>query len=58
MHIRVTGDRKTGRLLGAQIAGNYHDEVAKRVDIFATALFHGMRIDDLNALAISPTRLL
>ena len=55
MRFRLTGDQRTGRLLGAQIAGNYHDEVAKRVDIFATALFHGMRIDDLNALDLSYT---
>jgi len=51
----ITGDRQTGRLLGAQIAGHFHGEVAKRVDIFATALFHGMRIGDLNALALSYT---
>ena len=53
--MRVTGDRKTGRLLGAQIAGHWHSEVAKRIDIFATALFHDMRIDDLNALDLSYT---
>ena len=50
MRFRLTGDQRTGRVLGAQIVGDFHDEVAKRVDIFATALFHGMRIDDLNAL--------
>ena len=44
LHMRVTGDRKTGRLLGAQIVGHFHGEVAKRMDVFATALFHGMRI--------------
>jgi NADPH-dependent 2,4-dienoyl-CoA reductase/sulfur reductase-like enzyme len=55
MRLRLTGDQQTGRLLGAQIAGDFHDEVAKRVDIFATALFHGMRIDDLNALDLSYT---
>ena len=55
MRLRLTGDQRTGRLLGAQIAGDFHDEVAKRVDIFATALFHGMRIDDLNALDLSYT---
>jgi len=53
--IRVTGDRKTGRLLGAQMIGHYHGEVAKRMDIFATALFHGMSIDDLNSLDLSYT---
>lgn len=55
LHIRVTGDRKTGRLLGAQIVGHWHGEVAKRIDIFATALFHGMCIDDLNDLDLSYT---
>src|SRR5260370_36053395 len=53
--IRVTGDRKTGRLLGAQMIGHYHGEVAKRMDVFATALFHGMSIDDLNSLDLSYT---
>lgn len=55
LHIRVTGDRKTGRLLGAQIVGHWHGEVAKRIDIFATALFHGVCIDDLNDLDLSYT---
>ena len=55
LHIRVTGDRKTGRLLGAQIVGHYRGEVAKRIDVFATALFHGMRVDDLNDLDLSYT---
>ena len=55
LHMRVTGDRKTGRLLGAQIAGHWHGEVAKRIDVFATALFHGLRVDDLNDLDLSYT---
>ena len=55
LRIRVTGDRKTGRLLGAQMIGHRHGEVAKRIDVFATALFHGMCIDDLNALDLSYT---
>lgn len=55
LRIRVTGDRQSGRLLGAQIAGHYQAEVAKRIDIFATALFHGMRVDELNKLDLSYT---
>jgi NADPH-dependent 2,4-dienoyl-CoA reductase/sulfur reductase-like enzyme len=55
IHIRVTGDRKTGRLLGAQMVGNFQAEVAKRIDVFATALFHEMRVDDLNDLDLSYT---
>jgi hypothetical protein len=42
-------------LLGAQIAGHWKSEVAKRIDVFATALFHGMTIDELNALDLSYT---
>lgn len=53
--IRVTGDRKSGRLLGAQMVGYWHAEVAKRIDIFAAALFHGMLVDDLNQLDLSYT---
>lgn len=55
LHIRVTGDRRTGRLLGAQIVGHWQAEVAKRIDVFATALFHGMTVEGLNALDLSYT---
>ncbi len=55
VRIRVTGDRKTGRLLGAQMLGHVHSEIAKRIDIFATALFHSMRIEELNDLDLSYT---
>lgn len=53
--IRVTGDAKTGQLLGAQIAGHYQGEVAKRIDIFATAIFHNMKVEQLNELDLSYT---
>ncbi len=55
LRILVTGDCTSGRLLGAQIAGHYQGEVAKRIDIFATALFHGMTVDAINDLDISYT---
>ncbi len=55
LRILITGDRQTGRLLGAQIVGHYRAEVAKRIDIFATALFHGMTVDELNNLDLSYT---
>ena len=35
----------TGRLLGAQLVGARGTETAKRVDTYATALFHGMTVD-------------
>ncbi len=53
--IRVTGDRRSGRLLGAQIVGHWQAEVAKRIDVFATALFHDMKVADLNELDLSYT---
>lgn len=55
LHLMVTGDRKSGRLLGAQIVGSYKTEVSKRIDILATALFHGMRIEDLSDLDLAYT---
>lgn len=55
LHIRVTGDRRTGRLLGAQIVGHWQAEVAKRIDIFATALFHEMTVEGMNDLDLSYT---
>ena len=55
VRIRVTGDERTGRLLGAQIVGEWGAEISKRVDIFATALFHGMRVDELGDLDLSYT---
>ena len=41
--IRITGDRSTGRLLGAQIVGHRDAEVAKRIDIPAVAMFAGSK---------------
>lgn len=55
MHIRVTGDKRTGRLLGAQIVGHWRAQVAKRVDIFAAALFSGLKVDEISDLDLSYT---
>ena len=54
LRVRVTGDR-SGRLLGAQIVGNWQAQVAKRIDIFATALFAGMNVDEISDLDLSYT---
>ena len=53
--MRVTGDRATGRLLGMQLFGHKNAEIAKRIDIAATAIFHGMTIDGLSDLDLSYT---
>jgi NADPH-dependent 2,4-dienoyl-CoA reductase/sulfur reductase-like enzyme len=53
--MRFTGDRATGRLLGVQLFGHRHAEIAKRIDIAATAIFHGMTVDALSDLDLSYT---
>jgi NADPH-dependent 2,4-dienoyl-CoA reductase/sulfur reductase-like enzyme len=53
--IRVTGDTGSGRLLGAQLVGARGAETAKRVDTYATALFHDMTVDSLSELDLSCT---
>jgi NADPH-dependent 2,4-dienoyl-CoA reductase/sulfur reductase-like enzyme len=53
--IRLTGDRVTGRLLGVQLFGHRHAEIAKRIDIAATAIFHGMTVDAVSDLDLSYT---
>jgi NADPH-dependent 2,4-dienoyl-CoA reductase/sulfur reductase-like enzyme len=55
VRLRVTGDTKTGQLLGAQIVGPWQAEVAKRIDVYAAALFFGMAVDGVNDLDLSYT---
>lgn len=52
---RITGDRDSGRLLGAQLVGRLGTETAKRVDTYATALFAGLTIDQVSDLDLSYT---
>lgn len=53
--IRITGDRDTGRLLGAQLVGHKGAEIAKRVDTYATALFHQMTVTAMTDLDLAYT---
>jgi NADPH-dependent 2,4-dienoyl-CoA reductase/sulfur reductase-like enzyme len=53
--LRVTGDRTTGRLLGMQLFGHKDAEIAKRVDIAAAAIYHGMTVDAVSDLDLSYT---
>ena len=55
LQMRITGDRTSGRLLGAQLLGDQHAQIAKRVDIPATALFHHMTVESLSELDLSYT---
>jgi len=53
--MRYTGDRRTSQLLGVQLFGHRHAEVAKRIDIAATAIFHGITVDAISDLELSYT---
>jgi NADPH-dependent 2,4-dienoyl-CoA reductase/sulfur reductase-like enzyme len=55
LHLRITGDQTSGRLLGAQLVGDHRAEVAKRIDIPANGLFHHMTVDGLSDLDLSYT---
>jgi NADPH-dependent 2,4-dienoyl-CoA reductase/sulfur reductase-like enzyme len=43
--VKVVAEKRSGRLLGAQIVGE--EGAAKRIDVFATALWNEMAVDDL-----------
>ena len=53
--MRVTGDQGTGRLLGMQLFGHRHAEIAKRIDIAATAIYSHMTVDAISDLDLSYT---
>ena len=53
--MRYTGDRRTGQLLGVQLVGHLGSEIAKRIDIPATAIFNRMTVDAISDLDLSYT---
>jgi NADPH-dependent 2,4-dienoyl-CoA reductase/sulfur reductase-like enzyme len=53
--MRYTGDRHTGRLLGVQLIGHLRSEIAKRIDMPATAIHNEMTIDAIADLDLSYT---
>jgi NADPH-dependent 2,4-dienoyl-CoA reductase/sulfur reductase-like enzyme len=55
IRIRITGDQKTRKLLGAQIIGAYGTEVSKRIDTVAASIHNGMTMESLNDLDLSYT---
>jgi NADPH-dependent 2,4-dienoyl-CoA reductase/sulfur reductase-like enzyme len=46
--VKVIADRKTGRLLGAQIVGR--EGAAKRIDVLATTIWNAMTVDEIQQL--------
>ncbi len=55
LYIRITGEPHSGQLLGAQLLGRISSEVAKRIDVLATALYHNMTVDQISDLDLSYT---
>jgi NADPH-dependent 2,4-dienoyl-CoA reductase/sulfur reductase-like enzyme len=55
LQVRLTGDRRSGRLLGAQLLGHLGAEVAKRIDVLATAIAYRAGVADLGDLDLSYT---
>ena len=51
LDIKVLAERGSGRLLGAQIVGR--EGAAKRIDVFATALWNDMTVDEMIGLDLS-----
>lgn len=51
MFSKVIFDKGNGRILGAQIVGR--DGVDKRIDVIATAMFAGLKVNDLKKLDLA-----
>ena len=53
--IKLTADKETHRLLGAQMFG--HENIAYMLDVFSLALYNSLRVEDLLELetAYAPT---
>jgi NADPH-dependent 2,4-dienoyl-CoA reductase/sulfur reductase-like enzyme len=51
MAVKALAEKRSGRLLGAQMVGA--EGVAKRIDVFATALTAGMTVEQMTGLDLS-----
>jgi NADPH-dependent 2,4-dienoyl-CoA reductase/sulfur reductase-like enzyme len=55
IHMRFTADQRDGRLLGLQLLGHLGSEIAKRVDVLATAIHNVMTVAEISDLDLSYT---
>jgi len=55
VRVRITGDTRTGQLLGVQMLGAITTGVAKRIDTAAAALFHHMSVEEVSDLDLAYT---
>lgn len=51
IRIKITLDKNSGKLLGAQLVGS--ESAAKKIDVFATAITAGMTVYELNQLDLA-----
>ncbi|MDD7916964.1 FAD-dependent oxidoreductase [Actinomycetospora callitridis] len=51
MTVKVLAEQRTGRLLGAQIVGRQGS--GKRIDVFATAIWNGMTVEEMTFMDLS-----
>ncbi len=51
IRVKLVAEKRTGRLLGAQIVGR--NDAAKRIDVLATAIWNEMHVDDVLSLDLS-----
>jgi NADPH-dependent 2,4-dienoyl-CoA reductase/sulfur reductase-like enzyme len=51
MTVKVLAEKRSGKLLGAQIVGRA--ESAKRIDVFATAIWNGMDVEGMTFMDLS-----
>jgi hypothetical protein len=55
IHMRLTGDVTSRRLVGVQTIGPIPTAVHKRIDTAAAAIFNGNTVDQINDLDLSYT---
>lgn len=53
IHIRVTADRDSRRILGAQMIGAYGTEISKRIDLFSAAIYHELTVQEFSDYDLS-----
>ena len=51
IRVKLLAEKRSGRLLGAQIVGR--EGAAKRIDVFATAIWNEMSVDEILSLDLS-----
>ena len=54
-YLKVIADKKSRKILGAQILGNIEAEISKRIDIFAAAIYNQMTVEEFSQLDLSYT---